>query len=174
MNFPDTPNTQELLKFLAGVGLILEVRKQGELPPRLHIISKEGGPVESEKGGPLTEEMISVLKRHKRELILAVIRQGYSTLSDEESEMQDIDKRIKQEGYVLLWSKQLEDYLAFHRDDLDPQSIPVGFVPYSDSEMKELFGLTNAEPSLESLKRIHDAKKTFVSSRIVSNDEDSQ
>ena len=87
----------------------------------------------------------------------------------------DLDRRVMEEGYVLLYSKELDDCLAFHRDDFDPQNLPDGFVPYSDSEMKRLFGVSENEPHhLESLKLIHDTKRLFVGSRIIGNDKGTQ
>ena len=54
----------------------------------------------------------------------------------------------------------LRDLVAFHRDDVDPATIPAGFVPYSDDELRYLFGEDGDQPSPDALRLIHAAKKT--------------
>ncbi len=60
----------------------------------------------------------------------------------------------------MLWSDVLRDLVVFHRDDVDPATIPPGFVPYSEDELQHLFGEDGAEPPLNALRLIHAAKKT--------------
>ncbi|MCX8215092.1 MAG: hypothetical protein OTJ97_11425 [SAR202 cluster bacterium] len=50
--------------------------------------------------------------------------------------------------------------MAFHRNHVDPATIPAGFVPYSDDELRHLFGEDGAQPSPDGLRLIHAAKKT--------------
>ena len=54
----------------------------------------------------------------------------------------------------------MDDFVAFHRDDVHPDKVPVGFVSYSDRELRELFGNDKPDLSLTALRRIHAAKKT--------------
>ena len=54
----------------------------------------------------------------------------------------------------------MDDFVAFHRDDVHPAKVPVGFVPYSDRELRELFGNDKPDLSLTALRRIHATKKT--------------
>ena len=74
--------------------------------------------------------------------------------------MAELVRRIEEEGYVLLWSNVLQDLVAFHRNDVDPVTIPAAFVPYSDDEVGHLFGEDEAQLSLNGLRLIHAAKKT--------------
>jgi hypothetical protein len=62
-------------------------------------------------------------------------------------------------GYVLLWSEVLEDMVAFYKTEADREKIPPGFVPYSDQELRELFGEGKATLSARTLRLIHEAKK---------------
>ena len=63
------------------------------------------------------------------------------------------------EGYGLVWSHDLGDYVAFYNTDADRARIPAGFVPYSESELHELYREDSPEWSVEGLRRIHMAKK---------------
>ena len=75
------------------------------------------------------------------------------------AELKEIVRRVEGEGYVLLWSTVLEDFIAFYRSPADRTRIPAGFVPYSDTELYELFNERSADWSVEALRRIHMAKK---------------
>jgi len=76
--------------------------------------------------------------------------------------MTELARRVEEEGYVLLWPNVLQDLVAFHRNDVDPDTIPAPFVPYSDDEVRHLFGEDGAQPSPDALRLIHAAKKTGV------------
>jgi len=76
-----------------------------------------------------------------------------------EAQLQEISDRLEHEGYLLLWSNVLEDFVAFYMTDADRAKIPAVFVPYSDSEIQELFREDRPGWSVEGLKRIHMAKK---------------
>ena len=59
--------------------------------------------------------------------------------------------------------------------EVDPATIPAGFVPYSDDELRHLFGEDGAQPSPDGLRLIHAAKQAgavITDSR--SDDEDGQ
>jgi len=71
---------------------------------------------------------------------------------------------------VLLWSTILEDYIAFYRTEADRKKIPPGFVPYSEQELRELFGEGKTAPSPNGLRLIHQAKK--YGGRIISSEPD--
>lgn len=73
------------------------------------------------------------------------------------NELEEIAQRVDSGGYVLLWSKELTDLVAFYRDEGAKSEIPPGFVPYSVKELGELFG-TNPISGHE-LRLIHEAKK---------------
>ena len=67
-------------------------------------------------------------------------------------------RRVKEEGYVLLWCEVLRDLVAFHRDDVDPATIPAEFVPYSEEELCYLFPEDEHAMSENALRLIHKAK----------------
>ena len=77
-----------------------------------------------------------------------------------DDEMTELERRVEEEGDVLLWCEVLRDLVAFHRNDVDPATIPAGFVPYSEDELRHLFGEDGSEPSLDGLRLIHASKKT--------------
>ena len=79
---------------------------------------------------------------------------------EQAGEMTELVRRVEEEGYVLLWCEVLRDLVAFHRDDVAPATIPAGFVPYSDDELRHLFGEDGDQPSPDALRLIHAAKKT--------------
>ena len=85
------------------------------------------------------------------------------------SEMEEIELRLDERGYVLVWSTMLEDLVAFYESESYLKSIPPGFVPYSRHELIELFGDDKPAIPLEKLRLIHEAKKSGA--RVVSQDE---
>jgi hypothetical protein len=76
-----------------------------------------------------------------------------------DNELREMEQRIDCEGYVLCFSPVLDDYVAFHRDDVNPDSILSVFVPYSDRELRELFGDGKPDWSPKDLRSIHAWKK---------------
>ena len=76
-----------------------------------------------------------------------------------DQELLEIENRVLTKGYVLLWSNTLNDLVAFYRTEADREKIPPGFVPYSDQELRELFGEGKAALSPSTLRLIHEAKK---------------
>jgi len=76
-----------------------------------------------------------------------------------DQELLEIENRVLTKGYVLLWSNTLNDFVAFYRTEADREKIPPGFVPYSDQELRELFGEGKAALSAKTLRLIHNAKK---------------
>jgi hypothetical protein len=83
----------------------------------------------------------------------------YTTAQATREELEEIAERVRSEGYVLLWSTILQDLVAFYRDDEAKSKIPSGFVPYSDAELKELFGDNKPLLYEPTLRLIHEAKK---------------
>ena len=76
-----------------------------------------------------------------------------------DQELLEIENRVLIKGYVLLWSHTLNDLVAFYRTEADREKIPPGFVPYSDQELRELFGEGKAALSPGTLRLIHESKK---------------
>ena len=113
-----------------------------------------------EPGSRVPEELVEELKSHKQDIIL--LEKGYrlrhpgNQVTDQE--LTEIEARVERDGYVLLWSNTLNDFVAFYKTEADRGKIPPGFVPYSDKELFELFG-KNSSPRERTLRLIHEAKK---------------
>ena len=129
--------------------------------------------------GSIPSELISALRQHKPQVKELLAEEAYRLLyphpAQRDDEMTELERRVEEEGYVLLWCEVLRDLVAFHRNDVDPATIPAGFVPYSDDELRHLFGEDGAQPSPDGLRLIHAAKRTgavITDSR--SDDEDGQ
>ena len=114
--------------------------------------------------GPLPSALLAELRRHKDEIRAELAKRRYRPIfphpAQRDDEMTELVRRVEEEGCVLLWCEVLRDFVAFHRDDVDPATIPAGFVPYSDDELRHLFGEDGAQPSPDGLRLIHAAKKT--------------
>ena len=74
-----------------------------------------------------------------------------------DSELSDIVRHVREDGYVLLWSNVLEDSVAFIQKDYDPTELPLAFTPYTLDELCMLFADNSL--SADSLRLIHIAKK---------------
>lgn len=74
------------------------------------------------------------------------------------AEAEEIARRVMAEGCCLVWAETVQDYLAFVRDDFDRRKVPAGFVVYTDSELRELFG-SGKDFNDAYLRLIHEAKK---------------
>ena len=113
---------------------------------------------------PLPSVLLAELRRHKDEIRSELAKRRYRPdfphPAQRDDEMTELVRRIEEEGYVLLWCDVLRDLVAFHRNDVDPATIPAGFVPYSDDELRHLFDEDGAQPSPDGLKLIHASKKT--------------
>ena len=78
----------------------------------------------------------------------------------EEAEFAEIERLVHQRGVCLTWCEVLGDYIAFHRDDIDPATIPQDFICYREDELREIFGEDKPDIAVGVLKLIHAAKKT--------------
>ena len=122
-----------------------------------------------EPGSLVPEELVEELKSHKQDIIL--LEKGYrlrypgNQVTDQE--LTELEARVERDGYVLLWSNTLNDFVAFYKTEEDRGKIPPGFVPYSDKELFELFG-KNFSPTKHTLRLIHEAKK--LGGHIVDNE----
>ena len=114
--------------------------------------------------GSIPPELRPDLRQQKPEIISYLIQRRYEPVyphqDQREDELKELVRRVEDEGYVLLWSTVLQDLVAFHRDDVDLATIPAGFVPYSDEELRYVFNADEGEPSPDGLRLIHAAKKT--------------
>ena len=75
----------------------------------------------------------------------------------DDAELVEIVGRVWDQGYVLLWSNVLSDFVAFVRTDEDAKAVPRYFTVYNLAELLEVFG--DEAPSPSALKLIHNAKK---------------
>ena len=112
--------------------------------------------------GPLPADTLATLKKHKDEIRAELIKPRYRPLfpdlDQRDAEMEELARRVEEEGYVLLWSNVLQDLVAFHGNDVDPATIPAGFVPYSEEELCYLFPEDEHAMSENALRLIHKAK----------------
>ena len=112
--------------------------------------------------GPLPSALLAELRRHKDEIRAKLAKRRYRPVfphpDQRDDELKDLVRRVEEEGYVLLWSNVLQDRVAFHRDDVDPATIPTGFIPYSEEELCYLFPEDEHATSENALRLIHKAK----------------
>ena len=124
-----------------------------------------------EPGSSVPKELVEELKAHKPEVMGLLKLRGYrfrypgNQVTDQE--LTDIEARVERDGYVLLWSNTLNDFVAFYKTEADRVKIPPGFVPYSDKELFELFGKSSS-PRKHTLRLIHEAKK--LGARVVDDE----
>ena len=83
----------------------------------------------------------------------------YGEATTEEGQLPRLNElmgeEMDREGYALFWSDLYSDPIAFHRDDVEADSVPLDFIPYSESE------LAMQHEHLHKWKLIHIAKKKF-------------
>ena len=116
--------------------------------------------------GPLPSSLVAELRRHKDEIRAELAKRRYRPdfphPAQRDDEMTELVRRVEEEGYVLLWCEVLRDLVSFHRNGIDPATIPAVFVPYSDDELRHLFGQDGTQPSPDGLRLIHAAKQAGV------------
>ena len=104
-------------------------------------------------------EMIPALKEHKADIMTLLrpksYRQRFDGEGPGESELAEIEKRVRTKGVCLTWCEALEDFVAFVRDDIDHGTVPPGFVIYTEAELAYICDL-----SADGLRRVHGAKRT--------------
>jgi hypothetical protein len=91
----------------------------------------------------------------------------YGEATTEEGQIRGLDElmgeEMDREGYVLFWSDLYSDPIALHRDDVEADSVPIDFVPYSETEMAMMNLLA---PETSKWGRIHKAKKKFRGAQV--------
>jgi len=87
-------------------------------------------------------------------------------------ELAELERRVRVEGYVLCHCRELNDNLVFHRDDVDPATLPKGFVPYSLYELEQLFGDGKPEITRSALRQIHRAKQMGM--KVIDNSQEGE
>ena len=118
-----------------------------------------------EPASVIPPDLVEAVRQHKQAIMALLLRKhGYRQVYPGDGlpgdqELAEIERRVEEEGYVLLWSTVLEDLVAFYKTEADRKRIPPGFVPYSVAEMDELFGEGEEAPSTSALRLIHEAKK---------------
>jgi hypothetical protein len=132
-------------------------------------VTVSGDKLRLEPGSSVPKELVEELKAHKPEVLCLLKLRGYrlrypgNQVTDQE--LTEIEARVERDGYVLLWSNALNDFVAFYKTEADREKIPPVFVPYSLAELDCLFG--HGKPPA-SLKLIHEAKK--LGGRVVDNE----
>ena len=133
-------------------------------------VATEGNSLRMEPGSRVPSDLVAELRRHKPELLLYLWEHpepppgkyqfaypGEGMPSD--AEVAEVERRLHEQGCILLWCTELEDYVAFYRSEEDRRKVPPGFVLYSEDELLHLFGDPSDGPSLNQLRLIHQAKK---------------
>lgn len=126
-------------------------------------VTLSGDRLRLEPGSKVPVDVVEELRQHKAEVLSLLMSQRYRPKYPEgqhrDKELAEIVTRVHKEGFVLLWSKVLEDFVAFYRDEETRGTIPPGFVPYKDVELWELFGADKPPLSQDKLRLIHEAKR---------------
>ena len=116
----------------------------------------------SRREGPLPSDLLEELRRHKDDIRVELVKHRYTLANlhpgQQEEELRELVRRVEEEGYVFAWSVVLKDLVAFHRNDVDPSTIPTGFVPYSEHELTQLYPEHGKPISENTLRLIHKAK----------------
>ncbi len=87
------------------------------------------------------DEFVEGLRQYKGQVVERLDRQFRDELkrryprSRPSDEIAEIKRRLADSGICLTWCTALDDFVAFHRDDVPPDAVPAGFVPYSESEL---------------------------------------
>jgi hypothetical protein len=131
----------------------------------------EGEKLVVEPGSRVPAALVPEIRRHKAEILVLLAgkaegehrqcryRQVYPGPGPGEGELAEMERRVNREGSVLCWAEILDDFVAFHRDDVDPASLPPDFVPYSLEELTHLFREDGEPLSINALRLVHQAKK---------------
>ena len=97
------------------------------------------------------------LHEHSSEIRHEIFKEQYDLvfgISGCPEENYRLTELLEERGYVLTWCDELQDPVAFHRDDIDTSVIPEVFVKYSESEI----GVIGNE-DMKRLRTVHHAKK---------------
>jgi len=148
-------------------------------------VTAEGDKLRLEPGSRVSPQLVNELRQNKAE-VLAYLQQQPKNPQGKyrlaypgqggpgNQELAEIVRRVNHEGYVLLWSTVLEDFVSFYRTEADHKRIPPGFVPYSEKELWELFAEGKPSISQHTLRLVHEAKKQggHVISESIDGDDD--
>ena len=111
-------------------------------------------------------DFVEELRRHKPEVVEHLrqaelerlrdrYRQAFPGEGPVEHELAELERRVHEVGVCLAWCEEMQDFVGFIRDDVDPASVPAGFVVYFERELEHIAGLSPI-----GLQRVHAAKKT--------------
>ena len=118
--------------------------------------------------------ILQEIREHKDHVRYELIKKKYNLswppygeATTEEGQIRGLDKlmgeEMDREGYALFWSDLYSDPIALHRDDVEADSVPIDFVPYSESELAMMNLLA---PETSKWKLIHIAKKKLRGSQV--------
>jgi hypothetical protein len=115
-------------------------------------IASNGKELSLKPGSRVPKQLLDRIRMHKSDLLNHLpIRLPL------DSELSEIVRHVRENGYALLWSNVLQDTVAFTESFQDANQVPVPFIIYTLDELVEVFG--SETPSVGSLRRIHLAKK---------------
>lgn len=81
-------------------------------------------------------------------------------MSDPQWHAETIATTVRQKGVCVFYSELFREKVAFIRAPQFLRHVPRGIVVYNDGELRELYGEGKPEITHQSLKLLHEAKKS--------------
>ncbi len=128
-------------------------------------VTLDGDELVCRPGSKVPADLVPVLKQHKTGVVerLRFPDGRYRRVRPDDTPEEgwaEMETQVLEYGACLLWSDVLQDYVGFYLTEKDRAKVPPGFVPYSDDELRRLFGPEQPDWTPDALRRIHGAKKT--------------
>ena len=134
-------------------------------------VTLDGEDIACRPGSLVPEELVLPILKCKPEIMLRLVQRKYELVYPDgicrDDELNEIEERVRKQGVVLLWSRVLEDLIAFVRDGYDTSLVPAGFTIYTESELATLFP---DDAPVTSLRLIHEAKRS--GGKVIGNEPD--
>ena len=103
---------------------------------------------------PLPDDLRRELREHKPE-IMALLR-----VRPPRWHADAIARAVQREGFCVFWSDVFGEIMAFIREEAFRSKVPCGIVVYTLQEIEELWGEDKPKIPPETLRLIHEAKRT--------------
>ena len=116
-------------------------------------MSANGDRLELRPGSRIPADLHDAIRLHK-----AALFDRLAPHTPDDDELTDIVRRVIDNGYCLLWSHVLRDFVAFVRTVEDANSVPRHFTVYYLDELMQVFG-GRAPHTPDALRLIHRAKQ---------------
>ena len=129
-------------------------------------IEAHGDKLELAPASVIPPELVEQVRAHKPAVLAHLRWQVKKPERSVEDETKEIAQMVHEDGFALLWCEAVQDLVAFLRDDVDPATIPAGFLVYTEAELRELFGKPGMTPRrLRMIHRIKTAGAKIVNGR---------